>query len=119
MITEKQLLNEISDRQKYISDNLKTITDSKLTRLKNEIEYMNYIQRVLLYKPLDAYYESELVRLERISSSVNDRFDYWCENIAPKNVDPKKFRAIFNSETGLTKINKQIKTMKFILNGNS
>ena len=43
------------------------------------------------------------------------KFDYWQEHIAPKNVDPKEHKAMYNREVGLTKLKDQMKTISFIL----
>lgn len=93
----------------------KEIPSAKLTRIENKIEYLRGIKKYLESEPRQEYVEAEQKRLRDMASRIDDRFPAWCKSMAPKDADPKTWRTMFNRETGLTKVKKQLKTIEFIL----
>lgn len=91
------------------------LTNKQEKRLLGRLEYLRSVERYLESKPSESYVQSERERLANLLKSIDGRFQYWLNNLAPKDADPKGFRSMFNRETGYSKVKKQIKTIDFIL----
>ena len=91
------------------------LTEREKNRLSKRIVYLKECRNYLESGPKEDFLKSEKDRLKSQLDGKNNQYNYWLKNIAPKDVDPKNLRSMFNKECGLTKIKKQIKTLEFIL----
>lgn len=80
-------------------------------------------REILLYlekKPSEAFVLSEKERLKKTIKNIDDRFDYYVENALLRTVlvgtEKRKFRTIYNRESGVNKLKKQLKFINEILN---
>lgn len=101
--------------ESFISKNLKEISDVKFKKEKKRIDFLKYIQRYLETSPSEVFLDSEKVRLCGLIKAKQARYNVWKADLAPKNVDPKKYKSIFNKEVGITMFNKQLKTINYLL----
>jgi len=115
MKTIKEISELINADNAFINKNLSKITDRKYRSIKKKIEFYEYINKYLNLNPSPEFCASELARLKAQHESIMGNFEYWKKYNAPKDLEPKKFKAKFSAETGLSKVKKQIKTIEFIL----
>lgn len=118
MKTLLSVTGEISVLRQYVADNTpkKGAASPQVKKKLKELEFLKAVQFYLQSNPSQQFIEAEVKRISERIESVNSRFDYWCKCIAPKNVDPKEYRAMFNKEMGVTAFRKQLTTLEFILN---
>lgn len=111
----KEIKEEIETIQSELRDDLTKMSDSKFTRLKNRIEFLVGLILYLESNPNETFLQSEIDRIENSIKKANENYEYWCKYNAPKDVDPKKYRTMFNQVTGVAKFKKQLKTIEYLL----
>lgn len=112
MKTLKEIDAEIATLEKDFDVSL---TKSQFTRLSNKIESLKSFRRYVESNPSETFVTSEKKRLTTLLENIESRYVRWTKEMAPKNTDPKKWRSIFNQETGFAKAKKQLKTINYIL----
>lgn len=90
---------------------------NQITRLENKIDYYNSVRRYLESKPSEESLRSEVSRIKKTLERLDDKYEYWCNNVRPKNLDFKSWRSTYNKDTGYTKLKTQLKTLEFIIDG--
>lgn len=108
----KDLNSEIN--QLALENNKRETSLKVFKKNSKRIDFLRYVIRFLETNPSNEFLESERIRLLELAGKINARYSTWKRDIAPKDVDLKKWKSLFNKETGLTKINKQLKTITFI-----
>lgn len=113
MKTIKQVEKEISDIEKDIKDNLVEMKNQTLKRLKKKIEFLKQMIRYLETTPNPTFIKSEVERLKTQIELTEQKYSHWSLT-APKDIDPKKLPVLFKSQTGIAKMQKQLKTMIYL-----
>lgn len=115
-------MKTIEELQSIIDANLdlirvesKTMRQSKRNSLLRENEKLAEIINYLKCSPSENFVSSEKIRLERIIHSKNTQYHYWLENCCPDDVPEKSKRTLFNKETGLVTLKRQLKNLNLIL----
>lgn len=107
MKTKQEIKNLIDQ---YLNDTYLTIKQRK-----KKLDFANNILRYLETEPNILFIEKEIKIINKRINSVNNKFHTWTNSAAPKNINPKNYRAIFNKETGITIMKKQLKALTFII----
>lgn len=111
----KPLKSVIEEITQIESENFSRLTEKQKSRLSKRVAYLKECRNYLESEPNEVFVKQEKDRLKSQLDGKNGQYNYWLENIAPKDVDPKNLRTVFNREVGLTKIKKQLKMIEFIL----
>ena len=89
--------------------------ERRYKKLSRENELLRKIDMYLEHNPSEKSLHETRSKFQRIIKSKMDQYAYWFNNAKPDEVEPKKARAYFNKENGLTHLRRQIKTLNLIL----
>lgn len=92
---------------------LKTIARSPLKKRQREM-----VKKAILYletKPKEKYIKNEIEVLQKRIGNIADKYSYWSKNVCPESTKPSVKRRLFNEETGISRTNKQLSFLKFIV----
>lgn len=112
MKTVTDIKNEIESINRFINENLRTLTGTQIMRKKNEIDKLKQIELYLSTNPNKTYLEGEKTRLETLIENREKARSKWSE---PKDVHPKHFKRIYEKEVGLNDLQNKLKTITYIL----
>jgi len=116
MKTVKDVDKDINLIEQNIRENLKEMTGREFNRNKNKIEKLKHIKLYLENNPSEDFILNEKSRLEILIEKKERQFNYWKKEVAPRNVDPKKYKSIFNKEVGISDANKFLETINYLIN---
>lgn len=109
---------EISKKIKIIeTKDKRELSDKDIRKLKTELCFLRKVLMYLDTNPSESFIASELTRKQGSLDTINDSFEVWVKHNPDKivNIKPAQQRSKYNTEMGVSKIKKQIKTLKFIL----
>lgn len=82
---------------------------------QKEIDQLKYYKYYLETVPNEVFLKETLHKLETRIASLKSKYHTWCQS-APKDKDPvKDWPGMFDKEVGITKMKKQVKAIKFLL----
>ncbi len=55
------------------------------------------------------------IKIEDLKKVADDQYVFWAKNVAPKNVEFKNLRSLYNKETGIAKFKQQLKVINYLL----
>lgn len=110
----QQIANELkNERDKKVIKKL----NSRKTRVQNELAKLRYYKMYLESGPTEIFLKEEVFKLKNKIELIQKTYGTWCDQSGPKDKDPlKDWPILFNNQTGITTMKKQIKTMEFLLN---
>ena len=113
-------MKKIEELKKEVSENIKlmksrrelNISYSSISK-KNEMLkfYISYLES----NPSEEFLKQDKDKMLKIIKNKEADYAYWLEHVCPQDILPKKRRALFNKETGITELKKKIKTLNYIL----
>lgn len=87
--------------------------EKELKKARKELDQLTYYKRYLESSPNEQFLKGQLFRLNSQIASLKANFEKWQ---GPKDKDPvKEWPAIFNKEVGMSKMQNQVKAIKFLL----
>src|SRR6187431_218077 len=114
MITIPEIQKQIDELVSFMENHYKP--KSPFTKEKGRIAFLRHIIMFSETNPSEDYVKREAKRLDKLIISLEGQFETWAKNTPPTGVQPKKYKAVFNKEMGLTLLRLQRKTAFFILN---
>lgn len=115
MKTAEQLKEIIAQNRVVIEKHFNEVPKKELKKRIKQNTLLVPIYQYLESKPTEQYLVSEKKRTKRIILAKQEQYGQW-ESINKEPMSPTKKIRLFNKETGLTGLRKQLKTLNFILN---
>lgn len=106
---------------KHITELLASYRSIKATnaatrhQLKRLLFLKSEILPYLRTGPREEYLKNDLERIERTIARKQKQYSKWLKNACPEDLPEHKRKPLFNKETGITQLNKNKKTLKYIL----
>lgn len=110
---DKEIASHLAEIEQLRTKN--TLKEKFHKGVLKKIEALKTAKRYLETKPSETFLKSEYSRITEFIQSKQSQFERWKKDAAPKNVDPKKFPAMFAKEVGITLAKKQLKTVKYLI----
>lgn len=114
MKTIKQIQNDIREIEEYIKDNLEGMSDGKLKKEKNRIQFLRNQIKYLERNPSESFIKTELKRIQSILSSKISQYKDWEFNVG-FSLPVKKRKSAFNKEVEITLLKKQSENLNYLL----
>lgn len=120
MKTIKKIDKEIKETYDFYSDKIEDAiknnknTDRLEAKKDKEIEFFKFCKEYLKYNPNPEFIKSEFSRIKAKIKLIKSRYEVWLNN-TPEAFTVKNPEQKYKTEMGLSKLNKQLKTLDYLL----
>lgn len=114
MKTIKQVNADIKEVEKEIKELSEDKPLSWEKKMQNKIIFMRTVIKYLETEPRIEFVKAELDRLTDSINKLNTGFVHWCNSLK-ENLTNTQAKNKFETEVGIKTMNKQLKTLRYIL----
>ena len=107
MKTKKEVDSDIKD----LFESQRDSADKKKKLLQKEIDDLKTVRTYIGTNPRQEYIETEIVRIKNKIEVLESQYGYWLEVNRAKHKNPP---TAYNTESGISILKKQLKTLKYI-----